>query len=199
MWVPGHEEIKGNEEADEEAAKAITEGDRKSEHLAYLQDMPISRSAARQEMEAILKKRAVENWQSSLRYQKMKEIDETLPGPSFMRTTDKIGKSETPICPACEMETETAAHFLCRCPRYDTHRVKIQRHFKRHTITKNQLLSSRKAIKVREGGKEDERNKGRAQHGGNICPHVTSLQPEQAKRARRMTRPAIPIRQSPGT
>ena len=173
VWVPGHEEIEGNEEADEEAAKSITEGNKNSDHMKYLQKLPISRSAARQAMEADLKKRAGDKWQSSPRYQKIRDFDETLPGPSFLRITakwprrntsvlmqlrtghaqlnghlHKIGKSATPICPACEMEIETITHFLCICPRYDTHRLKIQRHFRQHVVPKNQLLGDRKAMKV---------------------------------------------------
>lgn len=42
IWMLGHEGIDGNEEADKEAAKAITDGDLDSDNLTYLKDLPIS-------------------------------------------------------------------------------------------------------------------------------------------------------------
>lgn len=172
IWTPGHEGIEGNEEADKEAAKAITDGDLNSEHLTYLQELPISRSAARQARETSLKRRAAERWEGSPRGARMREIDNALPGTSFLKLTNKfprrntsilmqlrtghiplnhflykIGKAESPLCQACELEREDVSHYLMKCPRHDRHRLKMQQYYRQHIISKKTLLASPKAMK----------------------------------------------------
>lgn len=171
VWTPGHRGLEGNEEADEEAGKAITEGDLNCEHMTELSNIPISRSAVRQRLTQELKEKAKRLWQNSPRFEKMKKIDETLPSANFARITDKlprrnctllmqlrsghaplndflykIGKVSHPMCQACEMEKETTKHFLVICPRYDAIRQKIQRELKCRDVSMKTLLSNPKSM-----------------------------------------------------
>ena len=132
-----------------------------------------SSSAARQAQHAALKKRGADAWRESPRYRKMREIDEKLPGGSFLKLTSKfprrntsilmqlrtghaplnyflhkIGKADSPMCPECNMESEDVSHYLIRCPRYDEHRLKMQQHYRRHIIPKKTLLAAPGAMKL---------------------------------------------------
>lgn len=172
VWTPGHRGIEGNEEADAEAGKAITEGDENCEHLEELNGLPTSRSAARQLFAQDLKEKAKQRWQHSPRFEKMQKIDETLPSANFIRITDKlprrngallmqlrsghaplnnflhkIGKISDPICQACQMENETVKHFLMRCPRYDAIRQRTQRELKSREVSMKTLLSNSRSMK----------------------------------------------------
>lgn len=137
-----------------------------------IETLPTSRSAARQAQQTELKRRGAVRWKESPRHGKMKEIDESMPSARFLKLTSqfprrntsilmqlrtghaplnkflhKIGKAESPMCPACEMEEEDVSHYLLRCPRYDTYRLKIQQHYRRHTIPKSTLLATPGAMK----------------------------------------------------
>lgn len=123
-------------------------------------------------METSLKTRASKKWEDSPRYECMREIDERLLGTGFLKITNKfphhntsilmqlrtghiplnhflhkIGKAETPLYQACELEKEDMTHYLVKCPRYDTHRLKMQQRYWQHIIPKRTLLASPKAMK----------------------------------------------------
>jgi ribonuclease HI len=142
-WTPGHVGIKGNEEADLEAKKASVHGSSPKHKLPapLRKELPHSKSAIRQKYHAKLKREAEKIWTKSPRYARMKQIDPTLPSPSFAKQTAKmirkhtsllfqlrtghiplnmhlykIQKAESPICPCCHGHIETVAHFITRCP-----------------------------------------------------------------------------------
>lgn len=52
------------------------------------------------------------------------------------------------MCAACKMEKEDVKHYLLKCPRYDTHRLKMQQHYRRYTIPKRELLATPGAMKL---------------------------------------------------
>jgi ribonuclease HI len=70
-WMPGHEGIEGNENADEEAKKAITAGSSDMNTLPKMlkRPLPHSKSAIRWAYSEKLKRRAQKLWEMSPRYE----------------------------------------------------------------------------------------------------------------------------------
>lgn len=171
VWVPGHQDIEGNKKADKEAEKAINEGDSNCEHLNNLHNILTSRSAVRQQHEQELKSRARQIWENSPRYLKMREIDESLPSKNYTKMIDKLPRKSSAIltqlrtghaplnyflhkitrsddltCQACGMEAETVRHFLTRCPRFDSMRIKLQQRFRQRELSTKTLLLNPKTL-----------------------------------------------------
>jgi ribonuclease HI len=168
-WTPGHEDIAGNERADEEAKKAAQEGSSPLNKLPrYLKKtLPKSKSALRQAHHAKIKARAKAHWQASPRYQRIKDIDATLPSPSFRKLTEnltrkqaamliqlrsghaplakhlhRIGKTASPVCPYCRAYEETVIHYLILCPGHTIARREMNRRGGRETREYTKLLSN---------------------------------------------------------
>jgi len=142
-WVPGYNGADGNEWADEQAKKVITEGSsNRSELLRYLRKtLPYSKSTLKWAYNKKLKCRAQKMWQKSLWFGKMKKTDPTTPSDKYIKLITNlprkltsilthlqtrhaplakhlhhIGKSSSPICPACQQGKESIQHFLLHCP-----------------------------------------------------------------------------------
>jgi hypothetical protein len=73
--TPGHEGVEGNEQADDQAKKAVTEGSSNGNSLPKLlrKRLPHSKSAIIQAHRAQLKKRAQKLWQASPWFNRMRK------------------------------------------------------------------------------------------------------------------------------
>jgi ribonuclease HI len=165
-WTPGHVDIEGNERADEEAKKAITDGSSQGLPSFLRKALPKSKSMMQQAYNKKLRGVASKSWQKSLRYQRMKDINPALPSPAFLRLTAKLprkhtailfqlrsghvplarhlyrlGKAESPICPCCNMHDESVDHFLFFCPAHAAARHAMYYVGGRDARVKSQLLS----------------------------------------------------------
>ena len=154
VWVPGHEDIDGNEKADEEAKQAAEVGSsprRKLPTLLRRKDLPISISATRQALKGNIKKQWKTEWKVSPRHALSSNVDYSLPSDNFMHIANqlrwnqasiliqlqtghlplnnvlyRIKRADTPNCPHCDNGTrETTLHLLFFCPHYETARHSI--------------------------------------------------------------------------
>ena len=93
VWVPGHEDIDGNEKADEEAKQAVELGSSPWWNLpAFLhrKELPISISATRQVLKSNIKKRWRTEWKVSLHYMISSNIDYSLPSDNYMHIANQL-------------------------------------------------------------------------------------------------------------
>lgn len=144
-WIPGHMECEGNEAVDEEARKAA-QGESSSDkalpaRFRSRKVLPTSKSAVKQTYQARLKVRSKQSFAKSPRYAPFCRIDKSLPSDKYRKLISSLPRkhasiltqlrtghvplnkhlhrikcAESPICPKCEMENETVAHFLLMCP-----------------------------------------------------------------------------------
>ena len=165
-WTPGHADIEGNERADEEAKKAITEGSSRRLPKFLRGMLPKSKSAMRQAYNARLHRTITKKWKKSLRYQRIANIDPALPSSSYRRLTNtlprkhtailtqlrsghaptaqhlhRLGKADSPICPCCNRHKETVDHLLLFCPAHRAARQAMVSAGGRDTTIKSKLLS----------------------------------------------------------
>lgn len=174
-WTPGHEDIEGNERADEEAKLAAQGDSSKAEDLPTFlrrKPLPTSISATRQLLKTEMKARWITEWAASPRFAKLNSIDKTLPSNDFLHIIDqlqrnqaslltqlrtghiplnqilfRIKRAENPFCPHCEPGTiESLTHYIFFCPHYARARGLLQARVGRNEFTSQHLLSNRKGI-----------------------------------------------------
>ena len=149
VWVLGHEDIDGNEKANEEAKQAVKTGSSPHRQLPTFlrrKELPISISATRQELKGDIKKRWNTEWKVSPHHMSSVNIDYSLSSDNYIHIIIqlrqnqasiltqlqtghlplnnilfRIKQTESPGCPHCNNGTrETTLHFLFFCPHYET-------------------------------------------------------------------------------
>jgi hypothetical protein len=173
-WVPGHEGVEGNERADEEAKRAA-KGETSHEWEIPIECrgvLPISRAAEIQRHNAELNRQARAIFAKSPRAPFALEIVPTMTSAAFSRITKdmprrhtsllvqlrtghvalnkylhKIGKADSPLCPACRSTHETVHHYLFRCPAFGEQRNSLEKRLKRGANSVKTLLGGHKAMK----------------------------------------------------
>ena len=175
VWTPGHEDIEGNEQADEAAKEAASGQTSNAKRLPVFlrgKNLPVSVSATRQ----LLKKRMKNRWQteisSSPRYANIKKIDPTLPLNDFLHIASQLRRNQTSLlvqlrtghvplnvvlhrikrsdtneCPHCKNGIrESISHYLLSCPQYTGPRRRLQAKLRRDTYSIPFLLGTRTGI-----------------------------------------------------
>jgi ribonuclease HI len=171
-WVPGHQDIEGNEAADEEAKRAA-QGDSSalSKPLLPLHDLPISVAALKAARKKLVARQRGAEWETSRVGKRIAQVDKTPPGKSTLKwyadlprrqcsiltqlRTGHIGLNaylarfgivDTSHCPTCN-EPETVNHFLFTCRRFGQQRDVLRRalHAANHQqLSKRSLLGKSK-------------------------------------------------------
>lgn len=173
-WVPGHQDIEGNEEADVEAKSAAHKESSERKHLPAIlrKKLPKSASKLKQLRKAEMKRIWKDTWQASKRYRMASKLDPSLPSDRFAQLTAKlprkhaalllqlrtghiplhyhlhrIGVTPSPLCPACDEQPETVDHYLLRCPAYERHRLALTYELGRTARSIPNLLSNASTIR----------------------------------------------------
>jgi ribonuclease HI len=173
-WVPGHEGVRGNEEADRLAKMAALQGSSDGRKLPgpLRKPLPQSKAAAARRIYADLQDRAKKIWRDSARYEKWRHIDRSLPSGRFLKLVEgltrhqaslimqlrsghaplhdhlhRINAVDTASCPGCGSTRETVHHFLMVCPAYNEQRQRMTAGTGRGAMWMGKLLSDPKLTK----------------------------------------------------
>ena len=174
-WSPGHKGIEGNEQVDEQAKKAITDGSSDTEKLPKILKKPLPRSktAIKWAYNEKLKRTTQKLWQKSKRYDRMKKSDPAAPSSKYvdlitglprkhasiltqLRTGHaplakhlfRIGKADSPICPACQQADETIQHYILHCPAHQAARQNLRNSTGGRDINITKLFTTRKTLRA---------------------------------------------------
>jgi len=163
-WTPGHENVEGNEFADEKAKSAAKNGSQNVHLLpTFLQKpIPLSLAAKKQELNAWIKGEAQKQWVTSKYFEKTIKMDNSIATVStkyinaisrlsknraslitqlrtghigLNRHLHKMGRADTPFCPHCPTSEETVDHFVIQCPKYDQFRGEMRQLGQREACT----------------------------------------------------------------
>lgn len=154
LWVPGHEGVEGNEEADQLAKRAAEGNSSNKEDLPRFLHKPLRANIAalKQAHAEKLKIQQRKIWQTSKRRRAQDRLKLRIPSDSFTKITKsmkrrqaalliqlrlghiplnkylhRIGKIDRASCPACGAAEETVQHYIADCPKYARERWKLAR------------------------------------------------------------------------
>ena len=110
-------------------------------------------------------------WQKSPRYEKMKRTDPTAPSNKYIKLITNlprklasiltqlrtghsplakhlhcIGKTDSPLCPACQWAEESIQHFLLHCPAHQAARQTLRNNTDGRDINITKLLTTPKTL-----------------------------------------------------
>lgn len=173
-WIPSHEEVEGNEEADRQA-KLAAQGNSSPDALLPAQlrkTLPYSKSAVLMTKTKQIKQQAAAVLRASKQWNHIRTIDPTLPSKRFKKIVDKLSRTQatlyiqlrtghaplnkhlynikcadTPLCIACNNAHETIHHYLLTCPAYELARTTLTYTLGREARSLQALLSHLKAVK----------------------------------------------------
>ena len=174
-WTPGHVGIVENERVDEEAKRA-TRGDSSPKNQlpkACRGQIPKSKSVEIKRHWEAARKKSATHLARLPRYQRLHEINRSMLSSKFFRDTaclsrgrvselvqlrtghiplqkhlHRIGKADSPMCPACHSRKETVHHFLLACPAHAQQRRWVKDKLRWTARSVRTLLSSPKAFNV---------------------------------------------------
>nr|GAT48527.1 RNA-directed DNA polymerase from transposon X-element [Mycena chlorophos] len=173
-WAPGHEDIPGNERADEEAKRAAKGDVTPNEAIprSYRPPLPISKSAVKQWLNAERKTRVEQGWRKSKRHTRTTQYDNKLRKGSYLALMDHIPRSyaaiilqlrtghcllakhmhrirraDSPICPCCRQADESVAHYLLHCPAHHQARTMLYAEGRRDTQNITKLLGDARLLR----------------------------------------------------
>jgi hypothetical protein len=172
-WVPGHEGVRGNEEADRLARVAVEKGSSEKDKLPapLRKALPRSKAAMWRGAKAKLEGRAKRLWRASPRFEKIGRVDRSLPSKNFMKLVEglprkkasllfqlrvghvplrahlfRIKRADSPTCAECKRADETAHHYLMTCTAYADARRAMAAEGGRNTLNIAKLLSTEKLL-----------------------------------------------------
>jgi len=170
-WTPGHEGIKENERADEEAKRVARGNSSPDDQLpcTHRGKIKTSRSAVRQSYSKKLKNEAAKQFASSPRYLQLQEINPSTLSSKFRKDTEhllceqttiliqlrmghiplskylhRIGKTNSPMCHTCSHQRETVHYYLMTCPAYMEQRRQLEQQVGRAAKSLKMLLTNLK-------------------------------------------------------
>jgi ribonuclease HI len=175
-WTAGHIGIPGNEKADEEAKKAAQGQSSTLEELPKYLRKPLTKSISvlKQAHNAAANIKWKETWHASKRFKRFRADDIISPhSKKFLKLTSehdisrkmaslifqlRVGhaplneylfqfkKVDSARCPACGEESETAEHYILKCPSYAHERWPLLSNIRDSTPKIQDVLSNPKTI-----------------------------------------------------
>lgn len=164
MWVPGHSDFEGNEQADALAKNGAYTVSEIPEPA-----VPVSYSRCRLEVRNWIRKKHAKAWNQAdscrltkkavstadkipsksllkLSRRKLNQVIQILTGHGNLAThRHKMGKALSRLCPKCHEAEETPQHFIGDCPAYTNSRIS---HFDYHKVELCDLVKNDRIFKL---------------------------------------------------